>query len=64
MTVFLLFCFDTRQSSARTLQGYWLALASVWELSSEFDPGQDASLTQLNRSFLREQPVGARRIVS
>ena len=60
---FLLFCFDTRQSSARTLQGYRSAIASVLKLSSGYDPGQDVILAQLIRSFFRERPVGARRIV-
>ena len=60
---FLLFCFDTRQSSACTLQGYRSALGSVLKLSCGYDPGQDEILSQLIRSFFRERPIGARRIV-
>ena len=60
---FLLHCFDTRHSSATTLQGYRSALGSVLKLSAGYDPGQDAILAQLIRSFFRERPVASRRIV-
>ena len=60
---FLLHCFDTRSSSARTLQGYRSALGSVLKLSAGYDPGQDDVLAQLIRSFFRERPIASRRIV-
>ena len=52
----------TRHASVSTLAGYRTAIGHVVRLVTGFDPGSDALLSQLMKSFRRTQPVTAMRV--
>ena len=59
---FLTHVASSRGASVSTLAGYRSAIGHVVRLVTGFDPGSDALLSQLMKSFRRTQPVSAMRI--
>ena len=59
---FLTHIASSRGASVSTLAGYRSAIGHVVRLVTGFDPGSDALLSQLMKSFRRTQPVSALRI--
>ena len=60
---FLTFLFECRSASVLTIRGYRSALGSRLRHSTGFDPGQDETLSQLMRSFLRERPIKSKTLI-
>ena len=59
---FLTHLASSRGASVSTLAGYRTAIGHVVRLVTGFDPGCDALLSQLMKSFRRTQPVSAMRV--
>ena len=61
---FLVYLFDMRKCSARTIAAYRSALDNVLRFTSRYDPGEDKVLSQLLKGFERKRAPVARRIPS
>ena len=59
---FLVYLFDVRKCSARTIASYRAALGNVLRFTSSYDPGEDKVLSQLLKGFDRRRGPAARRI--
>ena len=59
---FLVYLFDIRKCSARTIASYRAALGNVLRFTSCYDPGEDKVLSQLLKGFDRRRGPVARRI--
>ena len=61
---FLIYLFDVRKCSSRTIAAYRSALGNVLRFTSCYDPGEDKVLSQLLKGFERKRAPVARRIPS
>ena len=59
---FLLYLFNVRKCSPRTIASYRSALGNVLRFSSSYDPGNDVVLAQLIKGFERQRQPVQRRI--
>ena len=61
---FLIYLFDVRKCSARTIATYQSALGNVLRFTSRYDPGEDKVLSQLLKGIKRKRVPVIRRILS